>query len=169
MAGLILLVALIAFLTLVIWLSGLLTQWLPLSSNGKALLRVVIVVGVFPLMLVDEIIGKHQFEALCKANGIESADVSKARGRQVRLEVGERHPLESKVMPGAVENWSYKDADTGEVLIHHKSFYAYGGWIMRYTPLSMGSRHPMLFQGGCNIDYSARNIIFSKNDISLIN
>ena len=118
---------------------------------------------------VDELIGKYQFESLCKANGIESADVSKARGRRVKLYSGVSQPLGGTIMPGTIEERVYRDADIGEVLIRHMDYYAFGGWLMRYTPLSMGSHHPMLFGGGCVVNYVTRDAIFSKNNISLIN
>jgi hypothetical protein len=118
---------------------------------------------------VDEVIGKYQFEALCKANGIESADVSKARGKRVKLEVGTSHPLNGAIMPGTVEDWFYKNADSNEIVIQHMSYFAFGGWLMRYTPVSMGSHHPMLFPGGCTKNYLDMNLIFSKNNITLVN
>lgn len=169
MAGLILLVALIVLIALLVWLSGLLTRWLPLSDNWKALLRMLIVLGAFPMMIADEIIGKYQFEALCKANGVESADVSKARGKRVILETGAQSLVQGVIMPGIVKDLFYKDADSNEVLIHHKDYFAFGGWLMRYTPLSMGSQHPMLFSGGCFTNYVKRDAIFSQHHIFLIN
>lgn len=169
MTGLIFLAAFAALIVLLIWLGGLLTRWLPISSNWKASLRVLIVVGVFPLMVVDEIIGKQQFEVLCEANGIESADVSKARGKRVILEVGEKRMIHAGIIPGAVEEWHYRDADDGAILIAHRNYHAFGGWLMRHTPLSMGWPRPMLFPVSCSIDYVARDAIFSNNNITLIN
>ena len=135
--------------------------------------RKAVKLGIFFTLLaspfVDEIIGKYQFEALCKANGIESANVSQARGKRVKLELGVSQPLKGTIMPGTVEQRVYSDADSGEVLIKHKDYYAFGGWLMRYTPLSMGSHHPMLFGGGCIVNYVARDAIFSQNKISLVN
>jgi hypothetical protein len=168
MSGLIFLVALALGLLACVWIAKNLGN---LVSNPAW--RTAIKAGIFIALLVspfvDEVIGKYQFEALCKANGIEGADVSKARGKRVRLEVGASHPLNGTIMPGAVKDWFYKDADNNEVVIHHKSYSASGGWLMRYTPLSMGSHHPMLFPGGCPIDYLDRDSIFSKNNITLIN
>lgn len=118
---------------------------------------------------VDEVIGKYQFEALCKANGIESADVSKARGRRVRLEVGPSIALSGTAIPGTEKDWFYRDSESDEVVIHHKSYSATGGWLIRFTPLSMGLNRPMIFSGGCPIDYVDRDDIFLKNKITLIN
>ena len=168
MIGLTFFATLIAFVALLIWLSGLLTRKMR-PGVRKVLLRAVMVVGVFPLMVADEIIGKYQFEALCRANGIESADVSKARGKTVKREVGEPRSSKWTAVPIKEWDWFYKDVDTGEILIHHKAYWAYGGWVMRYTPLSMGWPRPMLFEGSCAHDYSVRNNVFSINDITYIN
>ena len=118
---------------------------------------------------VDELIGKYQFEALCKANGIKSADLSKARGKRVKVTYGERQLVSGVIMPIMESNVLFRDADSDEVLIQHKNYYAMGGWLMRFTPLSMGSNHPMLFVGGCPIDYVDRDAIFLKKKITLIN
>lgn len=169
MAGLILLIAFIAFMATIIWLSGPLTQWLPISRDWKAFLRLVIVVGVIPLMLTDEIIGKYQYEALCKANGIENADVSKARGKRVKLEVTDLEALVNTAVPAVSEEWIYRDADTNEILIRYKSFLFHGGWIMRSPLLGMESSNPIIFPSVCESSYSVRKAIFFKNNITLIN
>ena len=114
---------------------------------------------------VDEIIGKYQFEALCKANGMESTDVSKARGKKVKAKYEGERRVTGTIMPIYETDVLFTDADTGEVLIQHKIYRASGGWLMRYTWLSMGSNHPMLFPGGCN-DFAARKAVFSKNNIT---
>jgi hypothetical protein len=114
---------------------------------------------------LDELIGKHQFEALCKANGIESSDVSKARGKRVKVEYGERKPLKGTLLPTKESDVRFKDAETGDVLIQHKDYHSSGGWLMRYTWLSMGSNHPMLFEGnGC--DQRPEVEIFQQNSIT---
>lgn len=168
MSGLILLLVLIACAWTGVWLVRFVGRTIPNAKWKKPAM-----VGLSLLLLtapfVDEVIGMYQFNALCKANGIEGADVSKARGKRVRLEVGSTRPLSGVIMPGAVEDWFYKDASSNEIVIQHKGYFAFGGWLMRYTPLSMGSRHPMLFSGGCPIDYVNRNAIFSANNITLVN
>jgi hypothetical protein len=150
MGGLIFLAALAFCIWGCVWLAKNLSNLVPnpaLRGAVKAVIFIALLVSPF----VDEVIGKSQFEALCKANGIESADVSKARGKRVKLEIGERHPLDGTIMQIRFADWLYKDIDSGEVFFQHKNYYAMGGWLMRYTPLSMGSDHPMLFAGnGCN-------------------
>jgi hypothetical protein len=168
MSGLILLFALIVCF----WLGIKLVRWvgqLVPNPKWKGPVEVMVALLLTASPFVDELIGWYQFNALCKANGIESADISKATGRHVRLEVGKRNSLKGLITPGAVEDWYYRDAENNEVLIQHKGYYVFGGWVMRYTPLNMGSRHPMLFSGTCFSDYVSRNQIFAKHGIILVN
>jgi hypothetical protein len=116
---------------------------------------------------VDEVIGKYQFENLCKINGIESTDVSKARGRKVTFEYGDRVPVQGTILPIKESDVSFRDVDTNEVLIRHKNYYASGGWLMRYAWLSMGSNHAMLFDGS-TCDVLKEQKIFKANSITFL-
>ena len=168
MSGLILLLTLALCIWAGVWLVRFVGRKVP-NPKWKAPVMVGLSLTLLTAPFVDEVIGMYQFEALCKANGIESADVSKARGKRVRLEVGPPAQLNGTITPGKVRDWYYKDAGNNDVLIHHKSYSTPGGWLVRYTPLSMGSNHPMLFQGGCPLDYSDRDAIFEKNQITKVN
>ena len=167
MSGLILLLALIACG----WAGFLLVRFVGRMVPSDKW-RNPVTVGLTLLLLatpfVDEVIGMYQFKTLCKINGIEGADVSKARGKQVRKESGERLPLGGVIMPIKISKEIIRDANTGEILIQYNDYYAKGGWLMRYTPISMGDFTPMIFNGnGCG--WNLKDQIFSKNKISQIN
>jgi len=166
MMGLLFLVTFVAWL----WGSGWIAEKvgnLVNISRRRAAVKVLIFVVLLSLPFVDEIIGKYQFEALCKANGIESADVSKARGKSVKVEYGERTLLGGTIMPIKVDDALFRDASSGEILIQHKNYHALGGWLMRYTWLSMGSPQPMLF-GGSTCDIRKEQEIFKVNSITFL-
>jgi len=167
MAGLILLVALAAFITLLVFLSRLATQSLAISVEAKTGLRWLIVVGAFPLMLTDELVGMYQFNALCKANGIESADVSKARGKRVNIhdDYFEWHAISGQILPTEETETQIKDAETHDVLARFKNYRTKGGWLMRYTPLSMGSLKSMLFDSS-TCDWTVTMEVMKHNDIT---
>ncbi|MHB1198398.1 MAG: hypothetical protein ACYCZ6_02340 [Polaromonas sp.] len=165
MIGLLFLATVAAWLWACAWLSQKLGNLVPNPSWRRAV-KVGIFIALLVAPFVDEVIGKYQFESLCKANGIESADVSKARGKKVKVEYGERRLLEGTIMPIKESDVLFKDADSGEVLIQHKNYYALGGWLMRYTWLSMGSDHPMLFGGFC--DRRIEQEIFKTNSITFL-
>jgi hypothetical protein len=128
----------------------------------------MILVLLCALPFVDEVIGRRQFESLCRVNGIESVDLSKARGKKVRVNYGERTALSGTALP-IKESWVvFNDASTGEAVIRYKNYYAGGGLLMRYTWLSMGSDHPMLF-GGNGCGFVMRDNGFRANQISVVN
>lgn len=114
---------------------------------------------------VDEVVGMQQFERLCNRNGIESADVSNARGKRVKVEYGERKPVSGMILPTDEIDVRFRDSESGNVVIQHKNYHTSGGWLMRYTWFSMGSKQPMLFDGNC-IDFKARKEIFFENAIT---
>ena len=120
-------------LAMSLWFSGL----IPNPRWRKAFMMVMALI-FFASPFVDEVIGKYQFEALCKANGIESADVSKARGKRVKAIYSERRLIERSIVPINVSDHVFQDVDSGEVLIQSKDYYAMGGWFMRYTPVREG-------------------------------
>lgn len=167
MTGLIFLTALAAFIALLIWLTGAITRPLAIPAGWKNLLRFLILFVAFPLMLADEIVGKYQLERLCKVNGIERADFSRAVGKRVKAEYGENKFVLGTIMPIKEREVQFRDIESGLAVARYKSYYAMGGWLMRYTPLSMGSSRPMLFPSSCETDYMARNTVFKQNKISL--
>lgn len=167
MIGLMLLTAIAVCFVSILWLSNTLGN-LVKNTALRRVSKVIIFLILLASPFVDEVIGKYQFESLCKANGIESADVSKAVGKKVKVEYGELIDLKGKIMPMKVQNIQFFDTENGERLINYKNYQADGGWLMRYTPLNMGSKHPMLFSGACYVDYVKRDAIFSKNNITLI-
>lgn len=127
----------------------------------KLLMLLALLVAPF----IDEVIGKYQFDSLCKANSIEGADLSKARGRTVKVEYGESRPVKRAILPIKESDVRFRDASSGEILIEHKNFHAGGGWLMRYTWVSLGANHPMLFDGDC-IDFLSRKSVFSAHGIT---
>ena len=166
MSGLILLAAVVVSVWLCVWLSKTIGNWVP-NVAWRSTVKVGVFLALLAAPFVDELIGMYQFNVLCKANGIEGADVSKARGKRVKVEYGERKFLAGTIMPIKVSDVLFRDADTSEVLIQHKNYYAMGGWLMRYTPLSMGSQHPMLFSGnGC--DQRPLVDIFQRNSTTFL-
>lgn len=135
----------------------------PWNMVAKILVFVVLIVAPF----IDEVIARHQFEALCRRDGVQSADLSRAAGKKVRVEYGPRVDVEGVATPVQESLVSYRDAETGEVLLRHKDYYAAGGWLMRNTWLSMGANRPILFAGnGCG--FTARDSRFAAVNISVV-
>lgn len=166
MSGLILLFA----LGLCFWLGGMLVRWVGQvvpNPKWKGPVKVALGLALIASPFVDEVIGMYQFNALCKANGIESADVSKARGKRVVRDQTRFEQLHGQIMPMQFNNEIYRDAESGVILIKFKNYYADGGWAMRYL-LNFNGSSPILFSGNtCGVDLMTKN--FTANQITWIN
>lgn len=167
MIGLLFLASIALAIGACVWIARSLGNLAP-SPRLRTPLGFVIFFVLLSLPFIDEVIGNYQFEALCKANGIESVDVSKARGKRVKLVSGEGKSIDGFIMPITEYPLIFKDDTNGETLFRYNTYHAHGGWLMRYTWLSMGSNHTMLFDGGC---YNPQKLkaILSENNINLIN
>jgi hypothetical protein len=163
MIGLLFLATVGVWLLACIWLANKLGNMIP-RPRWRVAAKTLSLLILIALPFVDEVIGKHQFEALCRTNGIESADVSKARGKTVTVKYKGDRLLAGTVIPIHETDVLFSDVETGEILVQYNIYRASGGWVMRYTWLSMESDRPMLFPSGCN-DFSERSAIFSKNKI----
>lgn len=136
------------------------------SERWRWTMAPVLFTALFALPVVDEIVGRFQFERLCRINGIESADLSKAEGKKVNVEYGERALVEGTVLPVERSAVLYRHVDTGVPLFQHWNYYSKGGWLMRYTPIGMGSSHPMLFSGnGCG--FALRDRVLATKQITI--
>lgn len=166
MIGLLFLTTIALWLFACVWLSTKVGN-LVADSRWQPPTKVFSLIALLSSPFLDEVIGKYQFEKLCKTNGIESADVSKAHGRKVKVEYGDRVPVRETILPIKESDVSFRDADTDEILIRHKNYYASGGWLMRYTWLSLGSNHTMLFDGS-TCDIRKEQKIFKANSITFL-
>lgn len=159
--------------TVAIWFG--VSVWIALQVGklvSKPALRVPTRAGIFLLMIlapfVDEVIGKHQFERLCEVNGIQSAELSKVRGKRVKIAYGERLPVAGTILPVKQSEVKFTDSASGEVVIHYKNYYTAGGWLMRYTWLSTGAKGAMLFDGnGCGLAREDR--LIKAANVSIVN
>lgn len=167
MSGIILLIIVTLFLRVLWWLAEKITNLTP-NLAWRLPIKISTFIILIILLFIDEIIGKHQFETLCKNNGIQSADVSKAIGKKVFANYSERTLLTGTIVPIRVSEDIFKDENNQEILIKSKDYYATGGLVMRYTPLGMGWKQPILFEGS-TCGFSIKEQIFSKNNIIQIN
>lgn len=138
------------------------------SRRWRWIVGPMLFTAMFVLPVVDEIVGRSQFERLCRTNGIESADLSKNGGKKVNVEYGERSLVEGTVLPVERSAVLYRHVDTGVLLFQHWNYYSKGGWLMRHTPIGMGASHPMFFSGnGCG--FALRDRVLATNQITIVN
>jgi hypothetical protein len=119
--------------------------------ENKVLRFVVVLalVGVlFPLPLVDELIGKRQFEELCKENSTIQVDRASAVGKTVYLSKTSDVEIKDKWVHIVLKPWRFVDVATGEPVVSYNTLMARGGWLIRMSRLSEGSV-PLTFKGSC--------------------
>ena len=98
MIGLIALFTLIVLFRTLIAVSKWLTRGMTGSPAAIFFTRLAIILGFFPLALSDEIIGAMQHAYWCRSHGVKSADLSRAKGKEVIMYYG-LYSENSKSMP----------------------------------------------------------------------
>lgn len=168
MAGLIGLAFLAVLLIALLMGATKLADLLPIPVGAKIALTFLMAIGFFPLVFIDEIIGKYQFKALCKNNGIEGVDVSKIRNKTVDRKSGPRNYISGQIIPIKVSNEILLDAGASRVLLEYNDYFAEGGWLVRHTPIGLGDTGPLIFNGnGCGFDFEEN--IFHQNHVTQAN
>ena len=119
----------------------------------NSLLRSVVAVTVFGVLLVlpviDELIGKQQFESLCKKYAIVKIDEQHARDRRVLSTLRKEDQFaEGTAVPIRIDPYTYRDAETDEVIVSYHTLHADGGWLIRALGISE-TNAPLLFKSGC--------------------
>ena len=151
MAGLILLTASIALTALLIWISGFITSRLAVSFGWKTLLRVLIVIGVPLLLVLDELVGKYQFDALCDQYSEFEIGVIDPAGRTARFKASpERELLRQMAIPIYRTRISYFDNKTEELIVAFERFEAQGGRLTTYLGMSEGNHPLVLSRATCS-------------------
>jgi hypothetical protein len=136
-----------------VWLAFVAALSYALTSRIKAAsLRVVVALLVaavlLPLPLIDEILGRRQFEQLCKDNSTIQVDRKTAVGKTVYYV-----PQPAAEVPGAwvrivVKPQRFVDAATGEPVVTYNELMADGGRLVQVFGISEG-KVPLTFRSTC--------------------
>lgn len=159
----------VLFIVLV-WFLIVLFSALFIANQMRNLRRKMVVMGVImlsllPLPLIDEILGKREFEQLCRQYSTVQINRETARGRTVYLEKVQREQLTGYWLPIRLDRWRYIDSISGDLVLSSVELHASRNWFQ-------GERYyPWTFQGLCvsggNSNYI--NGIFSELNITEIN
>lgn len=110
----------------------------------------VLVFGVvFVMPVLDEMIGRRQFEALCKASPGIQVDRTTARGRTVYDARGELAEVGGMWIPVVARPVRFVDVHSGETVLHFRSYTAYGGLLATTVGFPEGGT-PLSFTGSCS-------------------
>jgi hypothetical protein len=118
------------------------------SRIQEDVLRFVVAALVFglllPLPLIDELLGKREFEQLCEANATVKVDREKAVGKTVYLAPTTDTEMKDKWLRIVVKQWRFVELDTGEPVVSYDTLEAAGGRFVKAFAISEG-RVPLTF------------------------
>lgn len=97
---------------------------------------------LFPLPMIDEIVGGIQFKRLCEDNAAIWVDRKSARGRVVFRADIPRQQIKGTWIPVVKTEWQFVDVKSGETVVSYSTFDAGPGFFR----ISGG---PLLFRGYC--------------------
>lgn len=134
------------------------------SPKAKKVAKPLILVLLMLAPLADEVMGGVQFYALCSKEAVLKVDEEKARNKIVISQGASNEYLTGYMLPIGKQYWSYKDIDTGEILVSWNEFRAKGGIFIRTLGISE-TDSPILFSGVCYPEGSG-SPVFKKLNIS---
>ena len=162
---------LIALLVLVVWfviVVAVVNVFAARIKSGALRFAVVVVAiaALLPMPLMDEYMGRSEFEKLCAANSEVRVDLASAAGKTVYLASVERVKIANSWLPIYIFPWKYVDSTTGEVVVAYNVIQATGGWLGRHA--SEGGV-PFTFVGHCQpVDIPGGTEDFAKLGVVLI-
>lgn len=121
---------------------------------------------LFVAPFYDEIIGRGEFEKICREGAVVTVDEEYARGKTVFLDDIKAVKTYSYTLPIITQKWSYKDVYEEKVIVEWSEYRSEGGWLSRRIKL-MGQSDPLTFNGYCYPEGSG-SYIFNKLEIKKI-
>ncbi|MEJ7932019.1 hypothetical protein WG922_18750 [Ramlibacter sp. AN1015] len=115
----------------------------PLRTELKA----IIFLALLPVLLLDELLAKPQFEKLCAEKAVMTVHVPAVHGRSYYLTELPIEQLPGLFVPVHMQRRLYVDARTHQPLVSFTILRAGGGKLVRV--LQRESATPMTFEGQC--------------------
>lgn len=147
MTGILLIAVAFAWLIAVV----VVTRWVARRFNSptmKVVSWMILLPALMVAPLVDELIGKRQFEQLCKENSTIQVDRAKAVGKTVYLAKTADVEIKDKWVRIVLKPVRFVDVTTGEPVVSYSELMADGGWLVRTLIISEG-RVPLTFGSTC--------------------
>lgn len=150
---------------LLVWLIKLLVR--PIKNpEWREPIGVLLFVLLFPLPIIDEIIGKYQFERICQENSMIRIDREKAKGRIVYLDMPPLQKIKWSMVPIQLHLRRYFDVETGDLVASYAMPSAFGGALVRVIGFPEG-RGGVIFNGYCGLKENPREL-FKQLGITVI-
>jgi hypothetical protein len=130
------------------------------NAPVRVLVTIALIAVMLPMPLVDEIVGKRQFEQLCRDNATIQVDREKAVGKTVYFVPQPLVDAAGTWVPIVVQPIRYVDATTGETVATYSRLVAVGGRLVQMFGFSEG-KVPLLFSGTCGPTENPRDLFAS--------
>lgn len=111
-------------------------------------LRLVIFMALAPLLLADEILGRVQFDELCRERAVLTLHASRLPGRWVEVASLPPENVPGHLLPVREQRWVYTDTETREPLLSFSILQAQGGRLVRMLGWPRDAP-PLSFAGRC--------------------
>jgi hypothetical protein len=112
------------------------------AGGWRVLVGVLAAALLFPLPLVDDIVGGVQFGRLCEENSAIHIDRKSAAGRTVYLADVRRRDVDGTWVHVVLTEWLFVDAKTGEIVVRYNTLAA-GPGVVHFGGA------PLTFKGSC--------------------
>lgn len=150
-----------------VWLALIVATAYAITSRIRdAISRVVAMLALtgllLPLPLVDELVGKRQFEQLCKDNSTIHLNRATAVGKTVYFVPQLSVDVKGTWVRVVLRPHKFVDVVTGETVVSYNELMASGGRLSRALGISEGGV-PLTFIGGCALDENPRALFKSLN------
>ena len=147
MTGLLLLGVAGAWLVIALFIAIFIFRTLP-KRPWRILLALIVFLALIPLPLIDEIVGKGQFEQLCKENSTIQVDRVRAVGKTVYFVPQPDVEIKGTWVRVVLKPVRFVDATTGETVVSYNELIAVGGRFIQALGISEGGM-PLTFRGTC--------------------
>jgi hypothetical protein len=129
------------------WIGHCIGEQLFADSPLRSELKAVIFLVLLPLLLIDELIAKPQFDQLCASRAGMAVHARQTRGRSVYLAELPAEPVAGVLVPVQMHKRLYLDEVTHEPLVSFTVLQAKGGKLAR--GLGHDGDGPITFEGEC--------------------
>jgi hypothetical protein len=130
----------------------------------RLVIAFVLLTVLLPLPLVDEVVGKWQFEQLCRENSTIQVDRATAVGKTVYYDPQPAVEVKEAWIRIVSRPQRYVDSTTGNAVISFNTLLAEGGRFVQTFGTSEG-RMPLIFRGSCGPTENVREL-FKALDIT---
>lgn len=119
----------------------------------------IVFIAITPLPLLDEIVGQHQFDALCQIGTVLTVDQQRIKGRRIKLTFEPSNaPVSELAVPTTFTRVMFRDALSGEVFGSYGRYVAKGGWLVRTLGLSEADSPLWMSRSQCSPEEGSKQM-----------